>query len=111
MTWTRPAIGFSNPDGKNPVVTIGGSVVAELREGDQGRVADLLVTVHRATLARVVPDRDHLVRISPGETVHLSEWMLRPNGSISLGDRLAVNAVEGGGILVRTQPYIHRPLS
>lgn len=63
--------------------------------------------VHRAVLARVIGDREHIVQLNRDEVSNICEWSDRPNGSLILGGRLSLNAVEGGGILVRTKPYVY----
>lgn len=52
----------------------------------------------------VRPDREHTVDVPAREMARLREWMARPNGSITFG-RVGFDAVEGGGILVRTRPF------
>lgn len=54
------------------------------------------------------PDREHLTELNPGGTGKLRAWLASPNGSLTMG-RVTFEAVAGGGILVRTQPY--RPAS
>jgi hypothetical protein len=49
-------------------------------------------------------DRQHIVTVPPGEMAGLREWMERPNGSLRIG-RVTFEAVEGGAIWVRTDPY------
>lgn len=64
---------------------------------------------YRAVLARVIGDRAHIVQLNHWETRNLVEWLdsLPRGGSESLGDRLTLDAVENGGILVRTRPYTY----
>lgn len=54
-------------------------------------------------------DREHIVQMSSHETQKLREWLAHPSGSFSssTGD-VAFDAVQGGGVLVRTQPYAAR---
>lgn len=54
-----------------------------------------------------IEDREHLVQLSASQTFTFRRWLEFPNGSLSLDRRFSVNAVEGGGILIRTQPYSH----
>jgi len=49
-------------------------------------------------------DREHIVQLNREETQRLRTWLERLNGGISLG-RSTFEAVEGGGILVRTKPF------
>lgn len=51
-------------------------------------------------------DREHIVQLNREETQRLRTWLERPKGGISLG-RSTFEAVEGGGILVRTEPFSH----
>jgi hypothetical protein len=64
--------------------------------------------VHRAVLVRVLADRDHTVQLNAVQTADLAQWLTRPNGSMSDGQRLSVDAVSGGGVLVRTRPYSYQ---
>lgn len=48
--------------------------------------------------------REHIVQVSAADTARLREWIQSPNGSF-VGARYAVEAVEGGGVLVRTLPH------
>lgn len=55
---------------------------------------------------RMFPDRAHWVDIRYPDMARLRKWMERPNGSfIATGWRVVFDAVEGGGIAVRTDPY------
>lgn len=49
-------------------------------------------------------DREHIVAVAAKHMDNLRRWLERPNGSFT-ADRVTLEAVEGGGILVRTQPY------
>lgn len=49
--------------------------------------------------------REYIVQINRYDAAKLSEFAVRPNGSLRLGQRLVVEAVEGGGLLVRTQGF------
>ena len=55
---------------------------------------------------RVTPDRAHHVQLTAAERHRLRDWLAEPNGSVTLGEyrRATFDAVEGGGILVRTTP-------
>jgi len=64
--------------------------------------------VHRAVLSRVIGDRDHHVQLNAAQVADLQKFLERPNGSATTGGRLTVNAVAGGGVLVRTRPYAYQ---
>lgn len=66
--------------------------------------------VYRAVLSRVIADRDHHVQLDRNQTEHLIGWLDRGMRSGSwVGDtRLSVDAVAGGGILIRTRPYAYQ---
>lgn len=55
----------------------------------------------------VIPDREHIVQLSDAERVALIEFLKSPNGSHRTGrsSRVCVEAVVGGGVLIRTRPY------
>lgn len=74
-------------------------------------VGEVAKAVHGAVLARVVGDRDHHVQLSSTDRRSLLTWLERPNGSWRPDGerRVTVDAVEGGGILVRTRPYRYQP--
>ena len=59
---------------------------------------------------RVIPDREHVVQLSREERMALLKFIESPNGSHSTGrdNRVCVEAVEGGGLLIRTQPFRSR---
>jgi hypothetical protein len=93
-------------------VYVGGQKVADIPTQDayvKAVVQEVAEAVHRAVLARVIGDRPHHVSINQTDRLDLLNWLDRPNGSWSAGgtDRLSVNALEGGGILVRTSPFTH----
>lgn len=46
----------------------------------------------------------HIVQVATSDMSRLRDWMSRPNGSLNLG-RATLEAVVGGGILIRTRPY------
>ena len=52
----------------------------------------------------MIPDREHIVQLSRADAIKLSVFATKPNGSIRMGKRLTVEAVEGGGLLIRTKP-------
>lgn len=73
------------------------------------RAAELVAhAVYRATLARVIPDRDHHVQLNAVQTRDMRAWLASPRGSLSNGGRLSLDAVAGGGVLVRTRPFSHQ---
>lgn len=47
---------------------------------------------------------NHMVELSADDRRRLVAWLERPNGSLVF-DRVSFDAVEGGGVLVRTLPY------
>ncbi|MFG3014326.1 hypothetical protein ACGFZB_28685 [Streptomyces cinerochromogenes] len=57
---------------------------------------------------RIIPDREHIVEIYLRDMEALREWVVRPNGSHTVNDRVCFEAVEHGGIWVRTQPYRYK---
>lgn len=77
--------------------------------GSGGQLAAQAVAeaVYRATLARVIPDRAHDVRLSGAEVADLGAWLALPrpwSGSVRIGDRLTVEPY-GNGVVLRTRPY------
>ena len=73
--------------------------------GRYGTVADNEL---RKRDARVRADREHIVQINRADAVKLSAFATKPNGALALGNRLTVEAVEGGGLLIRTAPFRER---
>lgn len=53
------------------------------------------------------PDREHIVSVTPQGLRALRAWLRDPNGGLNLG-RVTFEAVENGGIWVRTQPYRYK---
>lgn len=49
-------------------------------------------------------DREHIVTVPASRMDDLRKWLEWPNGGIRIG-RVCFEAVENGGILVRTDPY------
>jgi len=103
-------------DGNKVSVWVGGSEVhTSWTDWDVAMVAqEVSEAVHRAVLSRVIGDREHIVQLSPIDAKRLSDWLNRPNGSWSsrhdasgASERVTVNAVEGGGILIRTRPFTY----
>lgn len=82
--------------------------------GSGGQLAAGVVAerVYRATLARIIPDREHIVQVNSAGVTEMIMWLtsVPRSGSVWIGDRISLNAVEGGGILVRTHPYAHQRL-
>lgn len=58
-----------------------------------------------ATKNPIFEDREHIVEVFPQDMDNLRKWLQRPNGALILGNRLVLEAVEHGGIFVRTQPF------
>lgn len=52
-----------------------------------------------------IEDREHVIQVSARQVALLRKFLESPSGTLSLGRRLSINAVEGGGILVKTRPY------
>lgn len=105
------------PDDDHVEVRFGtnGHVVAsgnydELGRSGMAKVEEVAEAVHRALLARVIPDRDHIVGLNSSDRRSLLAWLERPSGSWHSDDpsRVTVDAVEGGGVLVRTRPYSYQ---
>jgi hypothetical protein len=48
---------------------------------------------------------ERIVQLGADDAARLRAWLARPNGGIKLGSRLTVEAVEGGGLLVRTRAW------
>lgn len=76
--------------------------------GSGGQLAAQAVAeaVYRATLARVIPDRAHDVRLSGAEVTELTMWLAQVprSGSVRIGDRLTLETY-GYGVMLRTKPY------
>jgi hypothetical protein len=71
--------------------------------GGQRAAQAVAEAVYRATLARVIPDREHIVKLSSAQARDLAGFLERPSGSWS-ADRVTVEA-SGGGVWIRTRPY------
>lgn len=103
-------------DSEHWTMLVGGHEVAAANHDEHGwsgmtAMRDTAEAVHQAVLARVIPDRPHHVQLSSSDRRSLMEWLERPSGSwiSDDGSRVTVDAVEGGGILVRTRPYSFVP--
>lgn len=48
---------------------------------------------------------EHIVTIGSAERERLLAWLAAPSGSLRLNERLCYEAVEGGGVMVRTEPW------
>jgi len=106
-------------DDQELAVSVGGQKVAtfqDLGDGDARLIEGTAEEVHRAVLARVIGDREHIVQLSPVDAKRLSDWLGRPYRSGSwlsrhdasgASERITINAVEGGGILIRTRPFTY----
>lgn len=98
-------------------IVLGGMEVGRLteydREGIDGtQVEEVMRDLRRAVLARIIPDRDHHVQLNSTDRRSLLAWLERPSGSWRPDDhkvRVSLDAVEGGGMLIRTRPYRHQP--
>lgn len=104
------------PDDEHLVVKIGDHEVAGANHDEHGWdgiqvVEETARAVHRAVLARVIADRPHHVQLNSTDRQAMLLWLERPNGSWSPehGGRFSLDAVEGGGVLVRTRPYKYQP--
>jgi hypothetical protein len=80
------------------------------REG--GVVAGEVATaVYRGVLARVIADRDHHVQINGADALSLVQWATNSSAgswSPDRSSRLSVDAVAGGGLLIRTRAYTYQ---
>lgn len=54
-------------------------------------------------------DREHIVQLNSRQVDALRVWLRSPNGCHCPLDRVTFEAVENGGLLVRTQPYTYKP--
>jgi hypothetical protein len=100
-------------DDRDLSVKLGGWELARVsweEAGSGGILAaeEVARAVHRSLLARIIADRDHHVQLNGAEVADLRAFLVRPNGSAWIGQRLTVDAVEGGGLLVRTRPYSYQ---
>ena len=81
----------------------------ELGSAGQMGVQEAAAAVYRALLVRVIGDRDHHVQLNRKDTESLVAWLTSAvRGGSWIPDeakRMTVDAVEGGGILMRTRPY------
>jgi hypothetical protein len=77
--------------------------------GGQREAERVAEAVYRATLARVIADRDHHVQLSASDRRSLLAWLERPNGSWRPDDggRISLDAA-GSGVIVRTRPFAHQ---
>lgn len=48
---------------------------------------------------------EHVITISSAEREKLLAWLGRPNGSLGVAARVTFEAVEGGGVMIRTRPW------
>lgn len=64
-------------------------------------------------MADQVREREHarcetperIVTVGADDAARLRAWLARPTGSLHLGPRLTVEAVEGGGLMVRSKAW------
>jgi hypothetical protein len=102
-------------DDRDLSVKLGGHELARVsweEAGSGGILAaeNVATAVHRSVLARVIADRDHHVQLNSSDRRSLLAWLERPSGSWHSDgpSRVTVDAVEGGGVLVRTRPYSYQ---
>lgn len=105
------ALHISQEENRDLVIRMGSNrwEVARVNWEDAGSGGQLAAqavaeAVYRATLARVIPDRAHDVRLSGAEARDLCQWLVQPYGSARIGDRLTVETY-GYGVMLRTRPY------
>lgn len=98
------ALDIRRPGGGRVEVRLGGHLLVDT-DFAPDQAADVAERIYRSVLARVIGDREHIIQLNAAETADLRAWLVRPNGSLGDGNRMTVDAVEGGGILVRTRPY------
>lgn len=108
-------LGVNWPDDEHMEIVIGENrwPVASANHDEHGNAGMALAeevarAVHRAVLVRVLADRDHHVQLNDAERQALIGFLERPNGSWTGQGRLSVDAVSGGGVLVRTRPYSYQ---
>jgi hypothetical protein len=106
----------SYPDDETVTVCIGSNLheichgtYDDLGSSGMSAMVNTAQAVHRAVLARVIADRDHHVQLSSTDRRSMLQWLERPSGAWTTDNpsRVTLNAVEGGGVLVRTRPYAH----
>lgn len=79
-------------------------------QGWDARLArEVAETVYRATLARVIPDRNHDVRLTGAEARDLCQWLTQPRGATRIGNRLTAETY-GHDVVIRTRPYSHQSI-
>ena len=54
-------------------------------------------------------NEEHIVQVPVAKMAEIRKWMENPNGALRIDSRLVLEAVEGGGILIRTQPFRSPP--
>lgn len=100
------ALDIRRPGGGRVEVRLGGHLLVDT-DFAPDQAADVAERIYRSVLARVIGDREHVIQLNAAQTADLRAWLARPNGSLTDGfnGRMTMDAVEGGGILVRTRPY------
>lgn len=107
---------IENPDDRHLIVTVGGQEVASANHDEEGwsgmaAVEDAARATHRAVLARVIGDREHIVQLNAQQVRALLDWADGAGSSGShvtgVDNRLTVEAMTGGGLLIRTRPYTY----
>lgn len=103
-------------DGRGSLIKIGGVTVARTdweRAGSDGvaLAEEIAVAVHRAVLARVIPDRPHQVQLTSSDRRSLLAWLERPRGTWrpDSPSRFSVTDFQGTSLIVRTWPYAWPP--
>lgn len=106
-----------HPDETTMSLTIGSDrweiyrteIYGEAGEAVAEAVTAAAEAIYRAVLTRVIGDRDHAVHLNRRQTEGLIKWLDRGrSGSWTDDTRISVDAVAGGGILVRTRPYTYQ---
>jgi hypothetical protein len=77
--------------------------------GGQRECQAVAEAVYRATLARVIADREHIITLNAAETAQLRRWLNGEERSGWIGDRLTLEPA-GGGVWIRTRPYSHQSI-
>lgn len=48
---------------------------------------------------------EHIITITNEDRLKLLEWLAAPNGSLAVHERVTMESVEGGGVMIRTRPW------
>jgi hypothetical protein len=76
-------------------IAVAGTVDDKLRGDIAARVRSLVAGALQ---------HEHQVQVTAADSARLTAWLRHPTGGLYLG-RACFEAVEGGGILVRTRPW------